>query len=518
MKFAATRPDPIPLNSQSPLRTYALDQTATPLLSALQRCADRPNAPFHTPGHKRGQGISARQQRLFGTAAFRADLPELPDLDNLFAPEGVILQAQILAADAFGADQTWFLANGSTCGIEAAILATCGPGDKLILPRNLHSSAVSGLVLSGAVPIYVSPAYSAEWDIPLGVEPHAVETALSAHPDAKAVMLVSPTYYGVCSDLQAIARLTHRHNIPLIVDEAHGPHFAFHPELPISALSAGADIAVQSAHKVLSAFTQSALLHVQGSRIDRHRLCQSLQLTQSTSPSYLLLGSLDAARHQMATEGFSLMARTLALADEACKALSNLPGLKVLQPATDELGTDGIGVIGDRTRLIVNVSGLGITGFTADELLYDSLSVTAELPALRHLMFIVSLGNTEDDISQLVSGFKQLCQMHSLTPPLRHSATSQTSPALSPSAYSPRQAFFAHKLSIPFAQAAGHICAETICPYPPGIPALLPGEPISTEAIAHLQALLSAGGCLTGCSDPSLKTILVIKPETLSPC
>lgn len=512
MKFAATRPDPISLNSQKPLKPYVLDQTVTPLLSALQRCADRPNAPFHTPGHKRGQGISARQQQLFGTAAFRADLPELPDLDNLFAPEGVILQAQILAADAFGAEQTWFLANGSTCGIEAAILATCGPGDKLILPRNLHSSAVSGLVLSGAVPVYVLPAYSAEWDIPLGIAPDAIAAALTAHPDAKAVMLVSPTYYGVCSGLKAIACLTHQHNIPLIVDEAHGPHFDFHPELPVSALSAGADIAVQSAHKVLSAFTQSALLHVQGSRIDRYRLSQSLQLTQSTSPSYLLLGSLDAARHQMATDGFSLMARTLTLADRAYRALDNLPELKVLQPATDSMS-----IVGDRTRLTVDVSGLGITGFTADELLCD-LGVTAELPALRHLMFIVSLGNTEDDIAQLVSGFKQLCQMHSHTPPLRHSATPQTLPALSPSAYSPRQVFFAHKLSVPLAQAAGHICAETICPYPPGIPALLPGEPISVEAIAHLQALLSAGGCLTGCRDPSLKTILVIKPETLSPC
>ncbi len=516
-----TRPDPISFNSQKSQksqRPYTLDQSATPLLSALQRCADRPSAAFHTPGHKRGQGISARQQQLFGPAAFRADLPELPELDNLFAPEGVILEAQCLAADAFGAEQTWFLANGSTCGIEAAILATCGPGDKLILPRNLHSSAVSGLILSGAVPVYVSPTYSAAWDMPLGVVPEAIATALTAHPDAKAVLVVSPTYYGVCSDLKAIAQLAHQHHIPLIIDEAHGPHFAFHPELPATALSAGADIAVQSAHKVLSAFTQSALLHVQGSRIDRDRLSQSLQLTQSTSPSYLLLGSLDAARHQMATAGVSLMARTLALADQACAALDGLPGLKVLQPATD-----GDGMVGDRTRLTIDVSDLGITGFTADDRLHNHHSVTAELPARRHLMFIVSLGNTAADITRLITAFKQLSQ-HPAPPFRRPRSTAGGHAQLlgvaplplaaerSQSPLTPRQAFFACKTPLPTSQAIGHICAETICPYPPGIPALLPGEPISATAIAHLQAILKAGGRLTGCRDPSLKTMRVIQP------
>ncbi|MEM8505272.1 MAG: aminotransferase class I/II-fold pyridoxal phosphate-dependent enzyme, partial [Cyanobacteria bacterium P01_D01_bin.1] len=307
-----------------------LNQQQTPLVDALKYCASRNNAAFYTPGHKRGQGISDIHRMLFGEQVFRADLPELPELDNLFAPEGVILQAQQLAAAAFGAEQTWFLANGSTCGIEAAILSTCGPGDKLILPRNVHSSAISGLILSGAMPIYVQPDYSAEWDLPLGVSTEAIETALIEHPDAKAVLVVSPTYQGICSDLSAIAHQTHTHKIPLIVDEAHGPHFAFHPDLPASALSAGADIAIQSAHKVLSAFTQAAMLHTQGNHIDKTRLSQSLQLTQSTSPSYLLLGSLDAARYQMAAEGKALMSRALELANHARQKIEQLPKLKVL--------------------------------------------------------------------------------------------------------------------------------------------------------------------------------------------
>lgn len=433
----------------------------------------------------------------------------------MFAPEGVILEAQQLAAAAFGAEQTWFLANGSTCGIEAAILATCGPGERLILPRNAHSSAISGLILSGAVPVYVSPVYSRDWDMALGVEPAAIAAALLAHPDAKAVLLVSPTYYGICSELEEIATLTHAHGIPLIVDEAHGPHFAFHPDLPQSALAAGADIAIQSAHKVLSAFTQSALLHMQSDRINRHRLSQSLQLTQSTSASYLLLGSLDAARHQMATAGFSRMAQTLALADLAYAGLSDLPGLRVLQAGFVEFKSLGFG--GDRTRLTVDVSSLGLTGFAADEILHAQ-GITAELPALRHLMFIVSLGNTAADIDQLISGFKQLCESSPLERvplpdiPELHIVEGNVLPPLSP-----RQAFFAPKASIPVEQAVGHICAETICPYPPGIPALLPGEVISAGAIAHLQTIRRSGGTLTS-SDPHLKTILVVKPEPASPC
>lgn len=490
-------------------------------MTALQKCANRANAPFHTPGHKRGQGISAEQRSLFGQQVFRADLPELPDLDNLFAPEGVILQAQELAAEAFGADQTWFLANGSTCGIEAAILATCGPGDKLILPRNVHSSAISGLVLAGAVPVYVQPSYSADWDLPADVKPADIEAALAAHPDAKAVLVVSPTYHGICSELAAIADLTHRHNIPLIVDEAHGPHFAFHPDLPLPALAAGADLAVQSAHKVLSAFTQSALLHMQGDRINRRRLHQALQLTQSTSPSYLLLGSLDAARQQMATAGLALMTQTIMLADQAHEELSQLPGLRVLQPRWETgKGQNKSALIGDRTRLTVDVSQLGITGFQADDLLHEQFGVTAELPALRHLMFIVSLGNTTGDIKRLIAGFRQICERYrsedqasedqASHPPMSLIANA-TSPPWPSTALSPRQAFFADSEAIASRQSIGQICAETICPYPPGIPLLLPGEPITATALNYLQTLVAAGGFITGCHDPSLKTIQIVK-------
>ena len=483
---------------------HHLDQSHTPLADALRQCAHRPNAAFHTPGHKRGQGITPRQRELFGQLAFQADLPELPDLDNLFAPEGVILQAQQLAADAFGAEKTWFLANGSTCGVEASILATCGPGDKIILPRNIHSSAISGLILSGAEPIYITPSYSSEWDLTLGVEPANVQAALAEHPDAKAVLIVSPTYHGICSDVRAIAHITHAHNIPLIVDEAHAPHFTFHPALPSSALASGADIAIQSAHKVLSAFTQAALLHVQGNRLDHHRISQCLQLTQSTSPSYLLLGSLDTCRHQMALHGFELMSKALALSDQAVEALGNIEGLQVLQQPNK----------GDRTRITVDVSALGLTGFEADEILHEQFNVTAELPTLRHIMFMVSLGNTPEDIANLVKGFKQLCKrhppIHATVSPVQTFASPELLFSRPPISTTPRQAFFSKTVSTSVDEAVGYLCAESICPYPPGIPVLLPGEPITLDAIAHLQTLLKSGAILTGCQDPTLQTILTI--------
>lgn len=268
-----------------------LNQNQTPLLDAIKIWASRPHAPFYTPGHKQGEGIAAPLADLLGKAVFRTDLTELADLDNLFAPQGAIQQAQQLAAAAFGASQTWFLVNGSTCGIEAAILATCNPGDKIILPRNVHSSAIAGLILSGAIPIFLNPEYDPILDIAHSVTPHTVKSALQQHPDAKAVMIVYPTYYGVCGDIKAIAQITQQYNIPLLVDEAHGAHFTFHPQLPTPALAAGADLTVQSIHKTLGAMTQASMLHIQGNRIDSERISKALQLVQSTSPSYVLLAS-----------------------------------------------------------------------------------------------------------------------------------------------------------------------------------------------------------------------------------
>lgn len=476
-----------------------------PLVEQLAKCARSENAAFFTPGHKRGQGSSIALQDLLGSAVFRADLPELPELDNLFAPESVIQAAQELAAQTFGADRSWFLVNGSTCGIIAAILATCHPGDKVLLPRNVHQSAISGLILSGAVPIFLQPEYDSALDIAHSIPPHTIASALKNHPDAKAVLIVYPTYYGVCGDIRAIADLTHAAGISLLVDEAHGAHFAFHPDLPLSALAAGADLTIQSTHKTLSAFTQASMLHVQGDRIDLDRVSQALQLVQSTSPNYLLLASLDAARDQMATQGKELMERTLQLAKQVRSRLEAIPRLKVLSP--HQATTPGFFAL-DPTRLTVTVSQLGVDGFTADELLHQQFGVTAEFPSFQHLTFILSLGNTQTDLDRLVLAFQNLTQRSLETHPLPLPCAPFPIPN---SRLSPRDAFFSRTETVSISQAVDRISAELICPYPPGIPLLLPGEQITQAAIDMLQQVQQAGGFMSGCADPSLATLKVVK-------
>ena len=475
-----------------------------PILETLQALANQPDAAFYAPGHKRGQGIYQPLADFFGNAVFCADLPELPQLDNLFAPEGVIKEAQALAAETFGASQTWFLVNGSTCGIIAAILATCGAGDKIILPRNSHQSAIAGLILSGAIPVFIYPEYDPKRDLTYSVTPEAVGAALKQHPDAKAVMVVYPTYEGVCGDLAAIAQVTHQYSIPLLVDEAHGAHFAFHPHLPPTALASGADLTVQSTHKVLGAMTQASMLHIQGNRVDPQRITKALSLLQSTSPSYLLLASLDAARQQMALQGRELIGRTLELAETARRKIAQIPALSVLEPP---IAPASHFFALDPTRFTVNVSGVGLSGFEADDFL-QQLGVTAELPTRQHLTFIISLGNTATDIDKLVQAFTNLREQHKT----QQKCISSFHPPFSiRSSLSPRQAFFAPSHPQPLEATVGCISAEIVCPYPPGIPVLMPGEAIAPEAITYLKQVLALGGTITGCSDPTLETLVVTR-------
>jgi arginine decarboxylase len=490
---------------------FSSQQNKAPLVEMLKNLSMSQNAAFYAPGHKKGRGIPKNLVNLLGKDVFRADLPELPELDNLFAPEGAILEAQKLAAELFGADNSYFLVNGSTCGVIASILATCNVGDKIILPRNIHQSAVSGLILSGAIPIFINPEYDRALDLNYSITPEALRNTLQQHPDVKAVMLLYPTYQGVCGDIRSIVSLTQEYNIPLLVDEAHGAHFSFHTELPLAALAAGADLAVQSTHKVLGAMTQASMLHLREGRIDRSRLEKALQMLQSTSPSYLLLASLDAARQQIAMEGEKLMKRSLDLAAIARDKVACIDGLSVLEaPLTPKNGFFDL----DKTRLTVNVSQLGMTGYEADEILHQELGVTAELPLLNHLTFMITLGNSIEDIDKLISAFTILSSRHYqkrvgkgekklLEPLLQAYPSSQSS-------ISPRDAFSAPKETVNLIDSIGRISAETICPYPPGIPVIMLGEIISKEAIEYLQMVSALGGVLTGCSNARLETIEVI--------
>ncbi|MGF1602817.1 MAG: aminotransferase class I/II-fold pyridoxal phosphate-dependent enzyme [Thermosynechococcaceae cyanobacterium] len=482
-----------------------MDQTQTPLLSALTASSLRDHAAFYIPGHKRGRGAPPPLLQAWGQSIWQTDLPELPELDDLFAPDGVIRDAQALAAEAFGAEQTWFLTNGSSCGVMAAILAVCNPGDRIIIPRNCHRSVISGLILSGAMPIFIEPELGPEFAYGLALE--KIAEALQQYPQTKAVMVTSPTYEGVCVDLDEIATLTHNHGIPLLVDEAHGPHFAFHPDLPPSALSAGADLAIQSTHKVLGALTQAAMLHTQGDRISSQRISQSLQCLQSTSPSYLLLASLDAARQQMALQGTQILEHLIGSVKATRQQLQQIEGLSLLNFQCPAPGFADL----DITRLTVGVNPLGLNGLQVDQRLHDHLAVTAELPTPSHLTFIPSLGTTQVDLDQLVQALRQIALEAK-----EHSQQNSTAPiwqrkAICIPQLSPRTASFAAQETVGWEQAADRISAELVCPYPPGIPVLYPGGKITMADLDYLRQIQAVGGHITGCIDPDLNTLRVVQ-------
>ncbi|MEC4854025.1 MAG: aminotransferase class I/II-fold pyridoxal phosphate-dependent enzyme, partial [Jaaginema sp. PMC 1079.18] len=342
-------------------------------------------------------------------------------------------------------------------------------------------------------------------DLPLNVTSAALQAALNAHPDSKAVFLVNPTYQGICANLEAIASLVKQHHLPLIIDEAHGAHFAFHPDLPPTALSLGADVVIQSTHKTLGALSQASMLHQQGEKVAPQRLSQALQFVQSTSPNYLLLASLDAARQQMATAGETLMTHTLQRGDRARQEIAQIPGLSVLnRPISPQPGFFDL----DRTRLTVWVDKLGLTGFEADTILNEQLNVVAELPLLRHLTFMITLGNTDADIAALIASFQTLATRPPIPLELPSFSLFETIPQL---ALTPREAFFAASERVSSQEACDRISTELICPYPPGIPVIMPGEIITQEAISYLQQILILGGQITGCSDSSLATIGVVE-------
>lgn len=492
-----------------------------PLLQTLMDCAEQETAAFHFPGHRRGRAAPPALAATLGDAVFQHDLPELPELDNLFAPDGVIKDAQTQAAHLFDADETFFLVNGSTCGIQAAIIATCASGDHLILPRNCHMSAVSGMVLSGALPKYIMPAYDSVWGIAHGVIPSTVDAAISEVSKqggrVAAVLLVSPTYYGACSDVASIAEACHLHGIPLIVDEAHGGHFKFQEQLPPTALEQGADVVVQSTHKVLGSLTQSAMLHLKGRRVNRNRLRKCLQVLQSSSPSYLLLASLDAARAHMSQQGSTVLSQAVMLARDARCALKLIPGIHVL----DEQRVDSIVKMArlDPLRITIGLWDLGITGFEADDILRLEYGVIAELPLLQSITFALSAGTTRNDIRRLVDGIRSLSSRHQSMrrPSCVHSSVKIPEPVAEGwsclQKRSPREAFFADSEAVTIEDSVGRVSAELLCPYPPGIPVVAPGEMITDEAVGQLKAVLEAGGIITGAADSALSTLVVMQQE-----
>lgn len=482
-----------------------LDHTQAPLLNGLRAYRAHDMAPFSTPGHKLGVGADAELVEMLGAEVFRCDIPLGGGVSDTHFHGAPLRLAEELAADAWGAERTFFLLNGSSAGNHASLLASVRPGDKVIVARDLHKSLLVALILTGADPVYVSPALHPTLNVGLGITPGQVAAALDAHPDAKLVALVSPSYCGVASDLAGIAAVAHARGVPVHVDEAWGPEFHFHPQLPPSAMSSGIDTAVLSTHKVLGSLTQAAILNVQGALVDAHRLSTTVDMVNTTSPSVLILASIDTTRRQMALQGKGLLDRTITLADNARRRLQAIPGVGVLD--ANELGVRDF----DVTKLVVDVDGLHMTGYEAEDILRNRFGVGPEMSDQIGLVFLVTIADTHRSIDRLVDAFTELSQERYSSATRRSSLRSSGS-VVTPGALvmTPRDAFFASSREIPLTAAEGEISTELVIPYPPGIPVLAPGEVITADKIAYLQEGASHGQYISGPADPTLSTIRVV--------
>lgn len=453
---------------------------------------------FHMPGHQQGAGAPVEFVELVGQAALACDITQVQGMDDIHRPFDGCLRAQQLAARAYGSERCYFLVNGSTCGNHAMLMAALDPGDTVLVPRNAHSSTVGGLLLSEARPHFYQPPYDEEMGVFHPLTPDLLLPLLKSAPQAKALFVTAPTYYGAACDIDSLVALAHQQNLIVLVDEAWGAHLAFHPDLPPSAVSAGADLVVQSSHKLVSGMSQAAILHANGDRVDRARLESVLRLLQTTSPSCLLVASLDTARRQLAQFGRPLLDRVLELAARARTGLGasgailwhRRPGVHAW----------------DDSRVVFRLPGF--TGYEVERRLRREHNLQVEMSDQQNVVALITLGHTLEQIDLLVAAVAELAAKppeHACAPRVPHL------PALPERRLSLRQAFLARWESVPLEQAAGRVCVDTVCPYPPGIPWLLPGEVPGPGLIEELQAELAAGVTIQGAYDPQFKTVRVVK-------
>lgn len=479
------------------------EQNRTPLFDALKAYHNRNVIPFDVPGHKHGNGLSEFKD-YFGSAMLELDVNSMPCLDNLCNPIGVIKEAEDLAAEAYGADSAFFLVNGTSAGVQTMILSVCKPGDKIILPRNCHKSATSALILSGAVPVYVQPHIHEGLGIAMGVKTQDIERAIFDNPDAKAVFIINPTYYGAVSDLKEIIRIAHQNNILVLTDEAHGAHFAFNDTLPYSAIKLGADMSAVSLHKTGGSMTQSSILLLNEERISYSTVKTAINLNQTTSASYLLLGSLDVARKQLALEGEKMLADIMAITQYGRDRINAIPGLY----AFGEELVDTPGVFDfDVTKLGVNFRAVGLTGFDVYDILADKYNIQVELSDMYNILAIVSLGDSYASVDALCDALEDLVKHYGKSEPLNLVTSGLINPKV---IISPREAFYNHKISVALDDAIGEISGESIMTYPPGIPLITPGERISKELVDHIKWLKTEKCQLLGPQDPNADYISVL--------
>lgn len=483
-----------------------MSQNRTPLFTGLIEHAEKNPIQFHIPGHKKGKGIAPEFREFIGENALSIDLINIGPLDDLHQPKGMIKEAQDLAAQAFGADHTFFSVQGTSGAIMTMIMAVAGPGDKIIVPRNVHKSVMSAIVFSGAIPIFIHPEVDEELGISHGITTVSVRHALEQYPDAKALLVINPTYFGVSADLKSIVDIAHSYDIPVLVDEAHGVHIHFHDNLPLSAMQAGADMAATSVHKLGGSMTQSSVLNVKGNRVSYKRVQSILSMLTTTSTSYLLLASLDVARKELATVGRNLIDSAINTANSIREQLNELEHIKCV--GAEILETEAAFDY-DPTKLIISVKDLGMTGFDVEQWLREHYNIEVEMSDLYNILCIVTPGDTEYEANKLVEALKQLSdERHTLAAKRETKVLLPEIPLL---AVSPRDAFYSETELVPFDDSEGRVIAEFIMVYPPGIPIFIPGEIITEENLNYIKKNKEAGLPVQGPEDFDFRMLRVIK-------
>jgi len=488
-------------------------QYQTPLFTGLLAHASRNPVQFHIPGHKKGTGMAPEFRKFIGENALSIDLINIAPLDDLHNPHGMIREAQAIAAEAFGADYTYFSVQGTSGAITTMVMSACGPGDKILVPRNVHKSVLTGIILSGALPVFMTPELDYNLGIAHGISVETVRTALDQHPDAKGVLVINPTYFGVAADLKAIVELAHSRKVPVLVDEAHGVHINFHDALPLSAMQAGADMAATSVHKLGGSMTQTSVLNVREGYVNPGRVQSIISMLTTTSTSYLLLASLDAARKQLATKGRQMIDRTINLAQKTRERINEIPGLYCF--GAELIGQNSSRFDFDPTKLCINVVQLGVTGIEMENMLREEFNIEVEMSDLYNILCIISLGDGQEEVDQLVKALQILNERFYRSRPANEvKVRVPTTPIL---AMSPREAFYAETELVPFHDSEGRVIAESIMVYPPGIPIMLPGEIVSHENLEYIEDCIAAGLPVQGPEDPSLRKVKVVRKARFQP-
>ncbi|MBR5181158.1 MAG: aminotransferase class I/II-fold pyridoxal phosphate-dependent enzyme [Clostridiales bacterium] len=478
-----------------------IDQTRAPIYEALEKFREMRVVPFDVPGHKHGKG-NPELTAFLGEKCVGVDVNSMKPLDNLCHPVSVIREAEILAADAFGASHAFLMVGGTTSSVQSMVLSCCKQGDKIILPRNVHRSVINSLVLCGAIPVYVNPDVDRRLGISLGMSRDQVKKAIEENPDAVAVLVNNPTYYGICSDIRAIVKMAHDAGMLCLADEAHGTHFYFGESMPISAMRAGADMSAVSMHKSGGSLTQSSLLLI-GENVSERHVRQIINLTQTTSGSYLLMSSLDISRRNLALRGKEVFRKVIEMAEYAREEVNAIGGYYAY--GREMINGDSIFDF-DPTKLSVHTRDIGLAGIEVYDILRDEYDIQIEFGDIGNILAYLSIGDRMQELERLVSALAEIRRRYKKDP-----AGLLSQEYIEPEVVcSPQSAFYSNKKSLPLKDSVGHVCSEFVMCYPPGIPILAPGERITSGILEYIEYAKAKGCSMTGPEDPDINNINVL--------